>query len=476
MSALMQGVRRLQWMVLAGVVAGLFGSNAIVGTADAQIQVVLGTNNDSGSEFAATNGQAVFDTRTMNVGLFPRLFTAQQRLVVDVDGFTVTNGLLVILDAFEDGGNGFVTIEGRVTRGGVSTGLYAGATDVSSRNGGVLYIAPSLLATGVNTVDLRAIHFTGGSSYLKWDQVTVESVESPKFAGIALGVDDGRSNEFASSNFVKSFNAVTMPASQFPQKLDDTTWSKQEIWFYIDPQTVKCGRGLKLVLDAASMKDSPFQCLVDFASNHGVYEATNDAETKIHRNVRCTVTIPHESVVPGDAMIQLFHRADDQNRLFWDKITITNDDRWTLNVRLGFNDNSESEFLVNPIDPVSRYFDADTMPASMLPKELNTSWWQTQEITLVVTTNVLPRLTLDPYWESPYMVPMQVRVETVSAFGTMYCGTFGVSHLQPATVTLNRAIPPNFITEWPMTVRLSAVKTGSWNQVVTWDRILIESP
>jgi hypothetical protein len=251
--------------------------------------------------------------------------------------------------------------------------------------------------------------------------------------------------------------------------LNRSWWTNQDITINIDGRLAT--NGLLLTLDPAwSDGDATGTLGVAVYVNKGSgFQSSAEMVCTISQSRKDVCYIAPSFLATGSNAIRLVSTAagtaGGTTVVTWDQIRIEAMTQ-SAGVRIGENDSTDSDLAGGNYD---RRFVGGHELAKTFTKELNTGWWNAQEIDFPYfkTTNQLA-LTLDPVWNDG---SGSLAVE-VSYYGSnwLVVGTYNVNASTPATVML----PTNNPVGGTARIKLRGVSGTSGTTVVTWDRVWVQ--
>jgi hypothetical protein len=192
---------------------------------------ILGTKNDSDSEFKQSNFNTDFYPDTQSVGDLAKeintsWYTAQY-FHFDVSQSEANQGITFHLDPAWNDGSGTLTTAVDVWTG--SAWEEANATIINGADAGYVEIPHGYLKTGTNDVRVRAVSGTGGTSAITWDQI---KCQTSSFNEVwRLGNNNASDSEFDQSGFSEDFDVETQSVADFPKEINTSWWPNQYIDF-----------------------------------------------------------------------------------------------------------------------------------------------------------------------------------------------------------------------------------------------------
>jgi hypothetical protein len=392
-----------------------------------------------------------------------------QNLIINAGAIDDAQGLVLVLDPSWSDAGGYLDIEVAVVNGsGVAT---AAVVSVNAETRGICYIPPALVAFGQNTIRLRAVGGSGGTTVVVWDQIRIETPVNGANPATVLGAGNGSDSEFASANYDHAFLAGNMVASDLPKELNLSWWNWEDVAVVLDAATA--ARGISITLDPA-WADGTGLLFVEV----GVDTGTEYVQVKtmgVNATTAGTAIIPAGLLKAGlnRIVVQAKYGTGGTTVVTWDQVLVEASSQYIL----GTHNQSDAEFAQSGYSPV---YNASTQAVSQLPKELNRTWWTNQDITVnldakLATNGLL--LTLDPSWSDG---DANTGTLGIGVFVNRGSG-FQSSAEMVCTVSQNRKdvcyIYPSFLAAGSNTIRLVSTATGTagGTTVVTWDQIRIEA-
>ncbi len=309
---------------------------------------------------------------------------------------------------------------------------------------------------------------------IRWDRSEgMITVTNYHFLPIEIGVASGSDAEFFQNGDFYSTNAYdanTMFVRQFPKEFGTNYWTNQLI--VVDADDTARRDGLLLSFFPA-WNNSPTGSLgMDVSVNTSTGFALVDHCTFLGTHP-ATAYIPPAYLDTNRALIRMSARetTNDTFVVTWDQIRIYTAP--PVQVVLGNDDGSNSEFDPGGGRPYAEIFDANAMDAGLMPREINSTWWTQQVIKVALSepaTHGCLRFAFDTATNSdsgPQTVEYAVRHEG----SEVVLGVFTAAAGSVATFD----VPSSLLALGPNSVRLQGLGSGAGDTWATWDQILVTS-
>lgn len=462
-----------RWLV--GVVAMLMGWGAWPAEAGAK-QIILGVRNYTdlpNGEFKEPpySGQPPVDLETHGAADIPKEFN-DYGLTNQVFTFSLTAGeasadLAVTLNPSWCQEAGALTVALEALKGG--QWVMAGSADLRTQQPATLFIAPSNLVTGVNTIRLRTLHGNGACHILVWDQIILESKGGP--LQVTMGVWDKSGDEFKQDSYGNWSGAVDLDhdaATNFPKEMNDSWHSTQTCFFVLGPGGI--GKEVALLMRPAwSQGDGSLTIALDVLE--GAAWQTVGAVDLRHQQPQALL-IPQSNLVLGVNNIRLRTASanGDTHALVWDQVIIENKSAGALFL-LGARDQSSDDFKAPPF--TGEAIDLDHQAASDFPREFNNTWFTNQAFYMTLSSEAATKdlsVTLNPAWsQSNETLTVALDIDNGTTWAEVNRATVGpglIGNFVVIHVNLNPGINA---------FRLRSAETNAGPRAVTWDQIVVES-
>jgi len=224
--------------------------------AERRDQFVIGYNNAEDLDFAQMGFSNTFLASRWDAKLFPKELNTswwpRQDILLNLSSAAASEGLVVLLDAAHTDGEKAMDVAVSVADGGRVT--TAGIARVWRATRDAVFIPPSLLVAGANTLRLETVPTADGPAWLTWDQIRIEP---PAWIGATtIGANNNTDADLLGNGdrYDHSFLAGTLAATELPKELNLNWWSRQDILFAAGPSVST--QGLKVTLDP-SWCDAP---------------------------------------------------------------------------------------------------------------------------------------------------------------------------------------------------------------------------
>lgn len=208
---------------------------------------ILGTKNNSDSEFQQSSYNADFYPDTQSVGQCPKEVNTgwypSQYFHFYVDGTEADNGITFTLDPAWNDGTGTLKTAIDVWTG--TNWVEAGSSLFNQTESGYVDVPHGYLKVGTNDLRCRAVSGTGSSSVVTWDQIKCQT--TPLTTVWRVGNNDASDSEFDQSGFDADYYVESETVSAFPKELNTSWWTSQYIDF--DLSAAECQKAKILSFD-----------------------------------------------------------------------------------------------------------------------------------------------------------------------------------------------------------------------------------
>lgn len=437
-----------------------------------QSQLTLGVNDGSANEFMQPwegDYSALFDATAQTEAKFPQevnlSWWTNQDIRIYLRESSATNGLSLVLDTGWTDGSGALLVDVYVQ--GTGDFAYVGTVFAKGGTDSQIAIGPQFLAAGYNTIRLRADSGTLGTSVAVWDQLYLRPLALVDQSNLSLGSDNGNSWEFLADGelFAPQFDATWQTVAAFPQELNQSWWTWQELTFYLS--STSAAQGVTLSLDTG-WTDGSGTLRTEVRAN-----GTTVGYVHLKGGVVSTIHILPEHLHAGLNVLRLQVVAGTFTTgiAVWDRISLAplvyaNQSALTL----GSDNDSALEFLSQG-SFYEHVFDATWMGAAQFPQELNVTWWTWQDIRVHLdAASATGGLTfvMDPGWTDGAGV---LDVEVLVSSGGDYVSLGTVSLFRDVEAAVN--IPAEYLAAGINTIRM-AVQSGTYGTTtVVWDQLYL---
>ncbi|OQW97512.1 MAG: hypothetical protein BWK77_01535, partial [Verrucomicrobia bacterium A1] len=196
----------------------------------------------------------------------------------------------------------------------------AGTCSVNAARDGNVMIPSARLRQGVNTIRLRAVSGTGGTTTAVWDQISL--IENAA-VNIVLGVNDASENEFQTNglSYLSVFNADTMEVGDFPKEINLGWWTQQDVRVTLHREATACG--LTLTLDSM-WADGSGRLNVEVLANRGSGFASVGT-VGVNASQKGIIDIPSRFLAAGSNTLRLVARSgtNGTTTAVWDQILLS---------------------------------------------------------------------------------------------------------------------------------------------------------
>ena len=270
--------------------------------------------------------------------------------------------------------------------------------DVCNGINAVYTVPAAMMFVGRNDFRFRVITGNCSTTALTWDQIIVRSGTTP--VDLALGEENSSDQDFLQSNFPTNFvNIDTSGSAGFPKEINSSWWTQQLFSKTLTGE--ESARDLVVTLKpywSDGWGTLPVGLFVWNPDNSAWVSA---GTAMVNGAVNGSIQVRASLLRTGENKFKMTAVAGSGNTtvVTWDQILVESEaDAKSVAIILGRENGSDGDFLQYNF-PAS--VNMDTVVANQFPKELNTSWWTNQEMTIGLTEKQASNrlvMIVRPYW------------------------------------------------------------------------------